>query len=622
MSKKKNKSAQSTPTARAVTDRKSDKKTVAKQERDPDANAKWWREAIESVVVAIVLALLFRTFEAEAFVIPTGSMAPTLQGRHKDLKCSECGYRFRSGASKEQDMMSPFVLSTCPICRRVVELDPANNFSHEAYTGDRILVNKFAYQFADPERWDVIVFKFPGNAKQNYIKRLVGLPNEKLRISQGDVFVKPNGDSEFSIARKPPKKLIAMLQLVHDTKYQAESLIKAGWPARWRNDDSGDSQPTAWKMSDDHRTYTLSGSGGSDRPAWLRYRHIVPHDGDWDEILRGEPLSRASELQGELVTDFYAYNASIQSGLLMQPYLTSTPGPHIAARTYGLHWVGDLAFEADLRVKGSSGTVHLDIVEGGRHHQCQIDVSTGQATLEMDNGAASFTSTEGNDPPNRLLGSTKIQGAGKYRIRFSNADDQLLLWVNNRVVKFHVDGANGQEHDGTFESRGMIRPQWSVGEPGDLAPLGIAGQGVDLEISRLRVLRDVYYIAARYASGHPFTTEYDVNEIYSDTRWFHDRSDVVSRIRHTFTHPETWESSPIFEARRSEEFTLGEDQFFPMGDNSPQSKDARLWHQTGPVLTVEPSVDRKLLTGKAFMIYWPHPWYYIIPNVTRMGRIR
>ena len=38
----------------------------------------WMRETIESIVVAFLLAFLFRTFEAEPFVIPTGSMAPTL----------------------------------------------------------------------------------------------------------------------------------------------------------------------------------------------------------------------------------------------------------------------------------------------------------------------------------------------------------------------------------------------------------------------------------------------------------------------------------------------------------------------------------------------------------------
>ncbi len=59
------------------------------------------RETIESIVVAFTLAFLFRTFEAEAFVIPTGSMAPTLQGRHQDIDCPMCGYAYRVSASQE-----------------------------------------------------------------------------------------------------------------------------------------------------------------------------------------------------------------------------------------------------------------------------------------------------------------------------------------------------------------------------------------------------------------------------------------------------------------------------------------------------------------------------------------
>src|SRR5579872_5187010 len=57
------------------------------------------RETIESIVVAFVLAFLFKTFEAEAFVIPTGSMAPTLYGQHRDVCCEMCGTRFAVGVS-------------------------------------------------------------------------------------------------------------------------------------------------------------------------------------------------------------------------------------------------------------------------------------------------------------------------------------------------------------------------------------------------------------------------------------------------------------------------------------------------------------------------------------------
>jgi len=175
------------------------------------------RETIESVVVAFVLAFLFRTFEAEAFVIPTGSMAPTLMGRHKDLECPECGYQFQVSASDEVNQSTNALRGpghrvrgcTCPICRYDMSIDPDKARS---FKGDRILVGKFAYQFSDPERWDVAVFKYPGEAKTNYIKRIVGLPRETLRISHGDIFVKPDGRDHFTIARKPRRKMLAMLQ--------------------------------------------------------------------------------------------------------------------------------------------------------------------------------------------------------------------------------------------------------------------------------------------------------------------------------------------------------------------------------------------------------------------------
>jgi hypothetical protein len=59
--------------------------------------------AKRSIDVALALAFLFKTFEAEAFVIPTGSMAPTLMGRHKDVACPQCGYRYRAQRRDEAD---------------------------------------------------------------------------------------------------------------------------------------------------------------------------------------------------------------------------------------------------------------------------------------------------------------------------------------------------------------------------------------------------------------------------------------------------------------------------------------------------------------------------------------
>ena len=109
-----------------------------------------------------------------------------------------------------------------------------------SYNGDRILVSKFAYSLGDPERWDVIVFKYPGDGNQNYIKRLVGLPGETLRIYEGDLFIKnrqggrgERGLDTFTIERKPPSKVLALAQVVHDTDHDPSALRKAGWPLRW-----------------------------------------------------------------------------------------------------------------------------------------------------------------------------------------------------------------------------------------------------------------------------------------------------------------------------------------------------------------------------------------------------
>src|SRR5947207_11594700 len=65
------------------------------------------KETIESILVAFVLAFIFRAFVVEAFVIPTGSMAPTLMGAHMRFTCQDCGYEFtvnyQGGRPGEED---------------------------------------------------------------------------------------------------------------------------------------------------------------------------------------------------------------------------------------------------------------------------------------------------------------------------------------------------------------------------------------------------------------------------------------------------------------------------------------------------------------------------------------
>jgi signal peptidase I len=108
------------------------------------------RENIEAIVIAIVLALFIRTFVVQAFKIPSGSMQPTL------------------------------------------------------LIGDHILVSKFIYgvgiPFTDiklfdikkPERGDVIVFIYPEDESKDYIKRVIGLPGDTIKIVDKQIYI--NGE--------------------------------------------------------------------------------------------------------------------------------------------------------------------------------------------------------------------------------------------------------------------------------------------------------------------------------------------------------------------------------------------------------------------------------------------
>ena len=93
------------------------------------------REYTEAILVAVLLALLIRTFVVQAFKIPSGSMIPTL------------------------------------------------------LVGDHILVNKFIYQFTDPKRGDVIVFKYPVDESRDFIKRIIAVGGEDLYIKDQKIYV-------------------------------------------------------------------------------------------------------------------------------------------------------------------------------------------------------------------------------------------------------------------------------------------------------------------------------------------------------------------------------------------------------------------------------------------------
>lgn len=66
---------------------------------------------------------------------------------------------------------------------------PSGSMENTIMTGDRVFGNRLAYRFGEPERGDIVIFKYPDNEEELYIKRVIGLPGDKVEIRDGLVYL-------------------------------------------------------------------------------------------------------------------------------------------------------------------------------------------------------------------------------------------------------------------------------------------------------------------------------------------------------------------------------------------------------------------------------------------------
>ncbi len=277
-----------------------------------------------------------------------------------------------------------------------------------------------------------------------------------MSIAAGDIWTSRDGQPP-QIARKPDHKLLAMLQCVHDASHVSPDLLAAGWPVAWTDWSAGDD--VAWRSDDGGRSFIAECNAG--QSATLRYRHMVPSDEQWAMVRAGGSL--AGEAEPTLITDFQPYNA-------------------LASRS---HWVGDIALETTLESRSASGRIVFDLVEAGAEYRCAIDLATGEATMVM----------RGQDDAEQPRASTPVRGAGAWTILFANVDDELALFIDGRRTKF--DQPTGWDQPVGDATR--VQPRATPVAPGDttpsdLAPVGITADGAHVQVSGMRVLRDVFYL--------------------------------------------------------------------------------------------------------------------------------
>jgi signal peptidase I len=187
-----------------------------------------------------------------------------------------------------------------------------------------MLVDKLSYHFRDPERFEVLVFRYPLDRSKVFVKRLWGLPGEQLRIDAGDVWVRRGEDPAWVIPRRP-----AGVQR-----------------STWKPLDRGESDPQrGWQVVD----------GG-----WsVAERELVA---------RGDGRAR-----------FVGHGG----GGVVDGYLDGYPEPVRASVSpraeSGYNGVGDLRVEGRVRALPGCRAVAVELTEGGRRYRLELPGPAAEA---------------------------------------------------------------------------------------------------------------------------------------------------------------------------------------------------------------------------------------------------
>jgi signal peptidase I len=512
----------------------------------------------EWLITAFILAFVFRAFVMEAFRIPTGSMADTLKGAHFRLRCRQCGCEYehgfvpslyfdKNGRRLPEDTVpagkAPLAVTRCPNCGRYPAKLRCSSCGYESAVpdnrgevpssrcprcnrnimtaeamlpvanGDRILVLKCIYQFIEPKRWDVIVFKNPPEPTINYIKRLIGLPGEKVQIIDGDIYI------DDKIARKPAKVQKELWMPVYDNDYQ---------PVRPRDD-----------SFNGHK--------------WAQpFRNVG--DSKWDTTNKSSPTVFSLDSPvGQINT--IAYDTSIGND-----FKANYAYDDIDTYSY-MPVCSDLMVRFDCRAADSHGRIGIALSKYETTYRAEVYLSGTMVVTKHE---------KGKEPEELVAMSIPAPGMNQWtHVKFANVDHQLIF-----------------EYDGTKWTRDLGRDLEDAGPiREDIEPRAeIFGSG-KLTLSHIAIFRDIHY-----------------------------------------TEPPRYSSR----ATKDNPFVLEEDQFFVLGDNSPNSEDGRLWDRPGLANKGLPdyregTVPRDYLVGKALFVYWPSGFkpfaefpFGIVPNVGRM----
>jgi signal peptidase I len=195
------------------------------------------------VLGCLIAAMLVDTWLLAGLFVPLtvrgGSMAPALRGAHRLWHCERCAGTFACDLeSLPQDRAA-----ICPDCGAAHDADRGAD-----RLGDRLFIDRSAFCWRQPKRWETIVLRRPDESAELAVKRVVGLPGETIGIDDGDIVV------DGTVAAKDLSELRAMAVAV------------AGPEATDRWHGAGH-----WRLEGTRFVHDRRAAGEVD---WLSYRHV------------------------------------------------------------------------------------------------------------------------------------------------------------------------------------------------------------------------------------------------------------------------------------------------------------------------------------------------------------
>lgn len=564
----------------------------------------------EQVIVALVLAFVFRAFVVEAFVIPTGSMATTLLGAHMRFDCPDCGWDYSVNYPTAGGTTGVPARSTvggqariynirCPNCGYRLLPNAEEGISSASappvYHGDRILVLKHVFLMKDPDRWDVVVFKNPSRNsdryralppestepyQENFIKRLVGLPGETLMLLGGDVYVAGNVENkplselspgDFTIRRKSDVAQQALWRVVYNDDYRPQGIDRtAVMPGRAVRDEPWG---MPWYLAEGDGWQVVEGAQGGgfafDRA-----------DGSGTLAFNAD----ANEFTFAL-TDYLGYDTTFNDYSNGRPRI-DTFGREFPGRVGGggshqpwLNRVSDLKLQFFYERQSGDGPLSLTLSK--RDDVFIVELRPDRARLLRRSGDETEVLAE--------IIQDGLFGEGQGRlVEFANVDYRLSLRVDGKLL-LQTTG------DQLIPDVAALLAEEQNDEVEPAPRIEVAATDQAARVKHLSLWRDVYY-TARNALGsfHPYAS------------------------------PEDFPHGVI---------RLGDEEYFVLGDNPFLSGDARTWEDPVDLVYEQLNVaggrvPGRFLLGKAFFVYWPGGYRpaeglpAILPNFGDMRFIR